>query len=235
MSELCNCIFFSLSLGGRKEKRIRPRLNETAQSRSTSEAKSKQTMLIILYHSSPATAAALCVLCCLPSHFCLQPPSRLSSAFTPGAPKASSPHSSSTSCHRRHKQLWRQTWLCRVSISELPVLTIPRGAGKAPASPFPSRPVGTVPPVMSSSPLPAGKHCLRVVGRCALCFCLHLIIGFHLVNVHMAPPVPHRAALSPDWGSLEGIMANDNPQILAAIIFCSPPLMSCWYQGEAAP
>lgn len=62
MSELCNCIFFSLSLGGRKEKRIRPRLNETAQSCSASEAQSKQTMLIILYHSSPATAAAMCVL-----------------------------------------------------------------------------------------------------------------------------------------------------------------------------
>lgn len=62
MSELCNCIFFSLSLGGRKEKLIRPRLNETAQPRSAGEAKSKQTTLIILYHSSPATAAAVCVL-----------------------------------------------------------------------------------------------------------------------------------------------------------------------------
>lgn len=133
MSELCNCIFFSLSLGGREEKRIRPHLNETAQSRTTSKARSKQTMLIILYHSSPATAAALCVLCYLPPHFCFQPPARLTSAFTPGASKASSPHSSSASCHRRHKQVWRQTWLCRVSIYELPVLTIPKGEEKAPA------------------------------------------------------------------------------------------------------
>ena len=68
MSELCNCIFFSSSLGSRKEKRIRPHLNETAQSRSATKAKSKQTLLIILYRSSQAAMAALCVICCLPLH-----------------------------------------------------------------------------------------------------------------------------------------------------------------------
>lgn len=68
MSELCNCVFFSSSLGSRKEKQFRPRLNETAQSSSATEAKSKQTALIILYRGSPATAAALCGMCCLPLH-----------------------------------------------------------------------------------------------------------------------------------------------------------------------
>lgn len=127
MSELCNCIFFSLSLGGRKEKRIRTRLNETAQSRSASEAKVNKPRSLF-YITAPWLLQQPC-LCCLPPHFCFQPAARLSSAFTP--PKASSPHLNSTSRHRRRKQLWRQTELWWVSFSELPVLTIPNGAGKS--------------------------------------------------------------------------------------------------------
>lgn len=78
MSELCNCIFFSLSPGGRKEEQIRPRLNEAAQSCSAAEAKSKQIALIISCRSSLTAAAALCVMCSFPLHY----PSA-ASAFNP--------------------------------------------------------------------------------------------------------------------------------------------------------
>lgn len=175
MSELCNCIFFSLSLGGRKEKRIRTRLNETAQSRSASEAKVNKPRSLF-YITAPWLLQQPC-LCCLPPHFCFQPAARLSSAFTP--PKASSPHLNSTSRHRRHKQLWRQTELWWVSFSELPVLTIPNGAGKSSCVTIPH-------PDLLGQSLLSCPHLHSQLGstsfeywRFALYFCLHLFIGFH--------------------------------------------------------
>lgn len=52
MTELCNCIFFSLALEGRKEKQIRSCFNETVESHSATKAKSNQTALVIRYCSS---------------------------------------------------------------------------------------------------------------------------------------------------------------------------------------